>query len=89
MNKGCEWDKVLITEWKEHYSNYPWIIKILANNSNGLKKESSIECFQIKSFSIERFHNKIGEIDKILLSQIHNTILKTLNPSYQTKNKLI
>lgn len=74
---------VPITEWKDYYLNYPWIIKIIANNSNGLKKESSIECFQIKSFSVERFDKKIGEIDKTLLSQIHSTILKTLNPSYK------
>lgn len=74
---------VPITEWKDYYKNYPWIIKITPNSLNGLSKDSSIECFQIKSFSSERFDKKIGEIDKSLLSQIHNTIVKTLNPIYK------
>ncbi len=49
----------------------------------GLAKDSSIECFQIKSFAVDRFDKKIGEIDKSLLLQVHKTIAKTLNPTYK------
>ncbi|WP_198305780.1 type II toxin-antitoxin system PemK/MazF family toxin [Arcobacter vandammei] len=77
---------VPITEWKDFYSNYPWIIRINPNSENGLSKESSIECFQIKSFSVERFEKKIGQVDKALLFQIHSTIMKTLNPVYKLLN---
>ncbi len=55
---------VPITQWKEQYNDYPWIIKIIPDDINGLAKESSIECFQIKSFVVDRFDKKIGEIDK-------------------------
>jgi mRNA interferase MazF len=72
-----------ITEWKEYYINYPWIIKITPNSTNGLSKDSSIECFQIKSFDTDRFETKIGQIDKSLLIQVHSTIIKTLNPLYK------
>ena len=74
---------VPITHWKEHYIDYPWIIKIIPDDINGLSKDSSIECFQIKSFAVDRFDKKIGEIDKLLLLQVHKTITKTLNPTYK------
>ena len=74
---------VPITQWKEHYIDYPWIIKIIPDDINGLSKDSSIECFQIKSFAVDRFDKKIGEIDKLLLLQVHQTIAKTLNPTYK------
>ena len=74
---------VPITQWKEHYIDYPWIIKIIPDDINGLSKDSSIECFQIKSFAVDRFDKKLGEIDKLLLLQVHKTIAKTLNPTYK------
>ena len=74
---------VPITQWKEQYNDYPWIIKIIPDDINGLSKDSSIECFQIKSFAVDRFDKKIGEIDKLLLLQVHKTIAKTLNPTYK------
>lgn len=74
---------VPITQWKEHYIDYPWIIKIIPDDINKLSKDSSIECFQIKSFAVDRFDKKIGEIDKLLLLQVHQTIAKILNPTYK------
>ncbi len=74
---------VPLTKWKEHYQNYPWIIKISPNTTNGLQKDSSIECFQIKSFATQRFEHKIGHIETPLLLQVHSTIAKTLNPIYK------
>lgn len=74
---------VPITEYKEHLSNYPWIIKIDNNITNGLSKTSAIECFQIKSFSISRFVKKIGEIQYKDIQNIHQTVAKTLNPKYK------
>jgi mRNA interferase MazF len=77
---------VPITGWKDYYEEYPWIIKIENNQQNGLSKVSGIECFQIKSFSQDRFIKQIGTISKELLYQIHTTSLKTLNPRYEIKD---
>ena len=74
---------VPITEWKEYYKDYPWIIKIQNDKHNGLSKLSAIECFQIKSFSQDRFIKKIGTIPNDLLFEIHSTSLKTFNPQYE------
>ncbi len=74
-----------ITDWKEQYKFYPWMIKLTPNSQNGLKKVSAIDTFQIKNLSIDRFINKIGEIDNILLKKVHETILKTFNLRYLIK----
>ena len=58
------------------------MLQIEANNFNGLSKTSSIDCFQIKNFANERFVEKLGSLDEIIVKNIHETIAKTLNPLY-------
>ena len=73
---------VPVTEWADTYSRYPWMVKIIPDESNKLIKVSAIDCFQIKNFSIERFRRKLGIINNMLLIEVHKAILKTLNPGY-------
>ena len=59
-----------ITDWKEHYSIVPWMIKIEPSSNNGLSKISSADCFQVRSISQERLVKNLGyasaeEIDKV------------------------
>jgi mRNA interferase MazF len=74
-----------VTNWKGYFVDFPWIIKVTDTPENGLKKLSGIECFQIKSFSEERFVRKIGTISFETIRDIHETVLKTFNPSYNIK----
>lgn len=74
---------VPITNWQSSFINYPWIHKLRSNDTNGLKKLSGADCFQIRNFSHERFKRKIGKIDNEELFYIHQTITKTLNPKYK------
>ncbi|KIM03457.1 MAG: PemK family transcriptional regulator [Sulfurovum sp. AS07-7] len=74
---------VPITQWSDKYALYPWIVKLEENRENGLSKKSAVDCFQIKNFSNDRFEQKIGFIDDATLTNIHATILKTLNPMYR------
>ena len=73
---------VPITEWSAQYGSYPWMIRLENSAANGLSKTSTIDCFQIKNFSHDRFVKKIGELDSDVVFKIHATILKTLNPLY-------
>ena len=57
--------------------------KIELNKGNGLKKDSSIDCFGIRSFSTRRFIKRVGSVDEDFLFQVHKMILKTLNPKYK------
>ena len=69
---------VPITGWKEHYSVAPWMIKIEPNQVNGLRKISSMDCFQIRSVSQERLVEKIGEISLDEVIKVQEGILKIL-----------
>ncbi len=69
---------VPITEWKEHYSVAPWMVRIESNNKNGLSKVSSIDCFQIRSLSQERLVEKLGEITSDEIIKVQEGIVKII-----------
>jgi mRNA interferase MazF len=50
-----------------------WLIKIDSSAENGLRKTSGIECFQVKSFSENRFVRKLGAIPAAQVEEIHLT----------------
>ena len=51
---------VPITDWKAHYSIAPWMVQIKPTANNGLSKQSSADCFQVRSVSQTRFVKKLG-----------------------------
>lgn len=53
---------VPITNWSVRYEVADWMVKISPDNKNNLTKESAIDCFQIKSLSVDRLERKIGVI---------------------------
>jgi mRNA interferase MazF len=67
-----------ITNWKEHYSIAPWMIKLEPNVENGLAKISSLDCFQIRSVSQDRLIEKIGEITSDEINKVQEGIVKVL-----------
>ena len=69
---------VPITDWKDHYSIAPWMIKLIPDSFNGLSKVSSADCFQVRSVSEERFIKKIGTISKDTLSDIGDGLAAVL-----------
>lgn len=70
---------VPITDWKDHYKIAPWMVKLTPNSLNGLSKDSSADCFQIRSIAQERLIKKIGVIDATTLEQIKEAISRVLN----------
>ena len=70
---------VPLTDWKEKYKIAPWMIKIEANSKNGLTKNSSADCFQIRSISEKRFVKKLGKISNHELEMIRLGISKVLS----------
>lgn len=70
---------VPITDWKERYSIAPWMIKIEANNENGLSKTSSADCFQVRSVSQERLVKKIGILSSDIMDEIRGGLSKVLS----------
>lgn len=70
---------VPITDWKDRYEIAPWMIKIDPNQKNGLMKDSSADCFQIRSVSQERFVRKIGTISQFIMNEIKIGLSRVLS----------
>ena len=63
-----------ITDWKEHFADYPWMVKIIPSEENCLSKISAIDCFQVKSVSTERFTGKIGSVDSEIIMKVQEAV---------------
>jgi len=53
-----------IREYKAHHDEMLCYVPISPNKLNGLDKESTIDCSQIKSFDIQRFRKRLGKLSK-------------------------
>lgn len=70
---------VPITDWKDRYEIAPWMIKLEPNLKNGLTKDSSADCFQVRSVSQERFVKKLGNISVVIMDEIKIGLSKVLS----------
>ncbi len=70
---------VPLTDWKKRYEVAPWMVEIEANSRNGLTKNSSADCFQIRSISEKRFVKRLGKITKSELDEIRIGLSKVLS----------
>lgn len=70
---------VPITDWKDHYQVAPWMVKIEPNKANGLSKDSSADCFQVRSLSQERLITKLGNINDSSLDDIKGALKKVFD----------
>ena len=70
---------VPITDWKDIYDIAPWMVKLIPNKINGLTKDSSADCFQIRSVSQERFVRKIGKVSDSIMDDIRIGLSKVLS----------
>jgi mRNA interferase MazF len=61
---------VPITEWKDRYAKYVWLIKIVNDEVNGLDKVSAADALQIRSVSAERLREKIGRLSSTVMEEI-------------------
>ncbi len=61
---------VPLTDWKERYAIAPWMVKLIPDFVNKLGKDSSADCFQIRSVSEERFVKRLGNVSKASLDEI-------------------
>lgn len=65
---------VPITDWKERYNNADWMVKISPNQENQLIKDSTADCFQVKSVSTEKFEKKLGKISEADFQKIKEAL---------------
>ena len=67
-----------ITDWKEQYAVYPWMVKIIPTEQNGLAKVSALDCFQIRSVSVERLTALVGSAEPEIIGQVQEAVIKVI-----------
>jgi len=70
---------VPVTDWKAKYEIAPWMVKIIPDAENKLLKESSADCFQVRSVSQDRFISKIGKISDSVSEDIKSGLARILS----------
>jgi mRNA interferase MazF len=65
---------VPITEWKSRYGSFPWFVHLAPTPTNGLTKDSGADAFQVKSVSVTRFLDRLGNLTAGELDDIANAI---------------
>ncbi|WP_236845651.1 type II toxin-antitoxin system PemK/MazF family toxin [Campylobacter devanensis] len=74
-----------ITTYQDKFKDIPFFYKLKEYKKLGLENASAINCFQIKSFSSQRFKQRLGKIDEKTLFEIHQIFVEILNPFYILK----
>ena len=71
-----------VTAWSPYWAENPFFVTLEPNTTNGLRKKSSVDCFQIRAISHIRFIEKIGRIsnDKINLIQKSIALILYIEP---------
>jgi mRNA interferase MazF len=72
---------VPLTDWKTQYSSAAWMVKIDPDFNNNLSKTSSIDCFQVRSVSKNRFIRKIGVVGQTEMEEIEIALANVLKIS--------
>jgi mRNA interferase MazF len=70
---------VPLTNWKERYEVAPWMVKVEPDSYNGLDKNSSADCFQVRSVSKERFIRRLGYVSLLIMDEIKSGLSKVLS----------
>lgn len=70
---------VPLTDWKDRYSIAPWMVKVNPDKQNKLSKESSADCFQIRSISEKRCVKKLGEVNLEIMNKIRKALATVLD----------
>jgi mRNA interferase MazF len=51
---------VPLTNWRDGFFQYPWMVKVESSVNNGLRKPSAADTFQVKSVALTRFIEQLG-----------------------------
>ena len=73
---------VPITSWQQRFASVPWMPELKANANNGLKNRSVADCFQTRSFDVDRFMTRWGELDSVTLEQVTQTVAEVIGVKF-------
>lgn len=59
-----------VTDWKTHFSNNLWHVRIDPHTANGLTKTSSVDVLQLRGMDVQRFLRKLGRVPDTVMEEI-------------------
>jgi mRNA interferase MazF len=65
---------VPVTAWSPYWDENSFFVTLEPNSKNGLNKKSSVDCFQIRAISHNRFVERIGNISNDEINLIKKSI---------------
>ena len=65
---------VPVAAWSPYWDENPFFVTLEPSSKNGLSKKSSVDCFQIRAISHNRFVEKIGNISNDEINLIKKSI---------------
>ena len=63
-----------LTSWQEKFATCLWMVKIIADVSNGLERDSAADALQLRCVSYERFTSKLGVVPGLILDEITSAV---------------
>lgn len=73
---------VPITDWKDHYEQASWMVRIDPETANGLSKTSAADTFQVRCVSTNRFRQKLGELSSDIILDVEDALVVVLGITF-------
>jgi mRNA interferase MazF len=70
---------VPVTNWTELWDDNPFFVSLNPSPKNGLKKKSTVDCFQIRAVSHKRILDRLGAVSPSELTQIKKALALILD----------
>jgi mRNA interferase MazF len=70
---------VPITGWASNWAKNPFFVSLQPDDINGLQKKSTIDCFQLRAISHDRFMERMGTISENEMNLIKKAIALILD----------
>lgn len=59
-----------LTEWKDHFAQNVWHVKITPDSKNGLTKTTAVDTLQLRGVDTHRFVQEVGSVSPVVLRSI-------------------
>ena len=63
-----------ITDWKDRYTHYVWLVEIEPDAMNGLRKRSAIDTLQLRGVDVQRFVQRLGRLSSDSMDEVVSAI---------------
>ena len=73
---------VPVTTFQSNLAGVVWLVEVEATTTNGLTHKSLADCFQPRSFALERFISKRGTLDTATVDKIARTVAEVLGVTF-------